>query len=281
MFSFYRVAAAVVAMLIGSHVVRAEGTFHIFNTVEKKSSFQVKLTEKRTGRRAQSRAFLGFQNEWTVALSGGMYRVELLHKNGVRDDLGWFDFGDMDEGYVYLGWSDRAWRLEKRTNADGSTKMVWTMRLVYGDPPSRGTPRRKITAAVESEIADEWIDDGLEGPDKSDFDDGLLLAGDARDIRIQAVPNRPRFGITATKCTAGIHVQSVAPNSAATRCIDVDTGAVLQLEAGDHIVSVNGIEPASLEQFLNDLAASPREMSLIVSDARTGEVRRMQVTLGW
>ena len=94
-------------------------------------------------------------------------------------------------------------------------------------------------------------------------------------------PNGPRFGITARKCAEGIHIETVTAGQSATRCIDIFTGERLQMEPGDHILSVNGIEPATLEEFLKLVATSGQEMAFVIKDQRNGKMRKMKTTLAW
>lgn len=95
-------------------------------------------------------------------------------------------------------------------------------------------------------------------------------------------PNRLSFGITgAKKCQDGIHLEVITAGSPATRCFDVQTGERLTMEPGDHILSVNGATPSTLEEFFKLVAASDPQMSFVVKDGRNGKVRRMTTTLAW
>ncbi len=92
-------------------------------------------------------------------------------------------------------------------------------------------------------------------------------------------PQRRVLGIVAKKCNEGIHIVSVAAGGPATRCTDVETRERIQVEPEDHIVSVNGIEPKTLDEFLELVATSGQEMSFIIKDKRRGQHRRMTTTL--
>ena len=94
-------------------------------------------------------------------------------------------------------------------------------------------------------------------------------------------PTGPRFGITARKCSEGIHIETVTAGASATHCNDVFTGERLQMEPGDHILSVNGTEPTTLEEFLNLVATSGQEMSFVIKDQRNGRTRKMKTTLAY
>jgi len=89
--------------------------------------------------------------------------------------------------------------------------------------------KQKVDAA-QQEIA------SLKKSDKA----GVVQAGSQQNVM---KPQRRVFGITAKKCAEGIHIESVTPGGPATRCTDVGSGERLRMEPGDHIVSVNGIEP--------------------------------------
>lgn len=95
-------------------------------------------------------------------------------------------------------------------------------------------------------------------------------------------PNGQRFGVMARKCSQeGIHIETVTADTSAARCTDVRTGQLLQMEPGDHILSINGIKPKTLAEFLDLVAKSGQEMAFEVKDERHGKVREMKTTLAW
>lgn len=93
-------------------------------------------------------------------------------------------------------------------------------------------------------------------------------------------PNGLRFGIHFTYDGRGIHIAGVHPNMPSTRCRDVN-GAILSLEPGDHILSINGVAIQSQDQMLAAVANSPREMQFTVVDGRTGQAIDLRTTLAW
>ena len=151
---------------------------------------------------------------------------------------------------------DHGWKLQEKFPPDGTKEMVW---VAYAAAPI-DPPPRLLTANVE-----EVRGIGNEG------------AGNQKVMK----PNGPRFGITAKKCREGIHIETVDPGAAAMRCTDVVSGEQLRMEPGDHILSVNGTEPETLEQFLGLVASSDQQMSFVVKDQRNGKLRKMTTTLAW
>lgn len=93
-------------------------------------------------------------------------------------------------------------------------------------------------------------------------------------------PEEPiRLGVNAYKCNEGIHVESVTAGTPAVRCFDRDTGESIQLEAGDHVIFVNGMRPKSIEDFQKLIGESERSIELKVLDRRTGKHRHLTTHL--
>lgn len=96
-------------------------------------------------------------------------------------------------------------------------------------------------------------------------------------------PERPEgriaLGVNVKLCDKGIHVDSVSIGMPAEKCFDRRTGEAIKLEAEDHIVSVNGIKPKSVAQFISLIQNSQRQIELKVLDRRTGMVRHLSTRL--
>lgn len=88
-----------------------------------------------------------------------------------------------------------------------------------------------------------------------------------------------RLGVNARMCDQGIHIDSVSRDTPAVRCIDRDTGEAIRIEAGDHVIAVNGVKPKSIPQFLEVIQKSPRDIELKVLDSRTGKTRHLSTKL--
>jgi len=95
--------------------------------------------------------------------------------------------------------------------------------------------------------------------------------------------NRPdspvRLGVNAYKCDVGIHIQGVTPGSAATRGVDQASGQLIQLESGDHILTVNGLTPRDIPEFQSMIRNSPKTIQLKVLDRRTRHIRNLSANL--
>ncbi len=93
-------------------------------------------------------------------------------------------------------------------------------------------------------------------------------------------PNSPiRLGVNAYKCDEGIHIQAVTPGSAATRGVDQASGQPVQLESGDHILTVNGMTPRDIPEFQSLIQTSPRTIQLKVLDRRTRRILELTANL--
>lgn len=88
-----------------------------------------------------------------------------------------------------------------------------------------------------------------------------------------------RLGVNAYKCQTGIHIQSVTAGTAATRCVDQQSGQPASLETGDHVLTVNGATPRDISEFQSLIRNSPRTIELRVLDARTRQTRNLTTNL--
>lgn len=238
-----------IACLVFTAADSRAGTYRIYNTIDENTSCYIAVTGEETGRTARSPKMTKFQEAWKVNLNGGRYRIKIYGKNWSRD-LGWTDLGRHEEATVYLGWNDSAWRRVREESPDGSTRMVW--RRYVAAPTDR-----KLIASTEPEPVE----------------------ADQRDFEVaKPIDKRHRFGIFVRKCPDGIHIESVTENCPATRCIDSE-GTELSLEAGDHILEVNGESPSSVEEFLQMIEESPQGMAFVVKDKNGGVVRKLSAQL--
>lgn len=85
-----------------------------------------------------------------------------------------------------------------------------------------------------------------------------------------------KIGVTYYKCTTGIHITKVKDGSPAKSVWD-NRGRFFSLEAGDHILAVDGVRPGSVEEFSRLLQSKSREVVLKVIDQRDGTVRHLTV----
>lgn len=99
------------------------------------------------------------------------------------------------------------------------------------------------------------------------------------EAEVEKPNDQVRLGVNARMCEQGIHIDSISNGTPAVKCIDRDTGEAIQIEAGDHIVAVNGVKPKSIPQFLEVIRKSPRHIELKVLDSRTGKTRHLSTKL--
>lgn len=150
-------------------------------------------------------------------------------------------------------------------------------RYVSADAPWKHFSWNKWVAEVHRDLQRSLASDlNLETPEAAPMNTAIAEKAD----RTVQKPNRSRFGMTFHVCKEGIHVDSVTAGEPASQCAD-DRGNPITLEPGDHIISVNGEQPTSQDNFLNLLASSDQKMTFIIKDSRTGQHRRLTTQLAW
>lgn len=92
--------------------------------------------------------------------------------------------------------------------------------------------------------------------------------------------NRVALGVRVKNCKdPGVHIMTVNPGSPATRMRDLSTNQAIRLEAGDHILSVNGVTTNDYLQMTQLVSSSGSDVTLIVMDLKTKKQRRLYVSL--
>jgi hypothetical protein len=229
---------------------KGEGTFEVYNVVSANARFRVRLTNRQTGRFVESPQVIGFKESWTVKLSGGEYRAQLFGRRLERD-LGWIDVGKVEGGRILIGESNQHWTPRKIKSVDGSVRVEWSLAVaapVNAPPPS-------IVARVEQDAQVE-----------------IALKVPVKQFRVP-------LGITFKMCPTGVHIETVAANSPAKRCVNEVSGGQDPLNEGDHVLAVNEIQPRSLEEMHNLVSKSPSQIRLRISDAKGLNVRTVTTEL--
>lgn len=87
------------------------------------------------------------------------------------------------------------------------------------------------------------------------------------------------LGITMGPCEdPGIHIKTVKPNSPATQCVAVSTGAAGSLSPDDHILGINGIPVTTVEQ-VQKIVANANELTMRVRIRATGDILDVRTSL--
>ena len=91
--------------------------------------------------------------------------------------------------------------------------------------------------------------------------------------------DRVPLGISLQNCKdPGVHIKDVYVGTPANRCRDENSGEIIRLEIGDHVLAVNDETVSDYQDVIDKVKASPDELHLQVSDKRTGKIRYL-VTL--
>jgi predicted metalloprotease with PDZ domain len=92
---------------------------------------------------------------------------------------------------------------------------------------------------------------------------------------------RSRFGVLAVSNGdgQGVRITEVWDGYPGQSARLLATGESMRLEPGDVIVAINGQPLNSLQDYVNAVKGSPREMRFTVRDARTGNLLEMKATL--
>lgn len=223
------------------------GEYTFYNLIEGNSSFRIQVTGRETGRTASSPRQIGFQQSWTTPLHGGYYHIRLLG-NGWQRDLGWYDLGNRPAGEVHISYNDRAWMQERVVQPNGQTRTVWKM---FAAAPTD----RKLEVRLQD-------------------DEGVQQVGGEREV---LRPAHRSLGITFHICKDGVHIDSVTAGTPASRVTDRNSGENITLEKDDHIHSINGTTPTSIEEMQSAVQSSPQETTLVIKDTRTGKYRQVTV----
>lgn len=95
-----------------------------------------------------------------------------------------------------------------------------------------------------------------------------------------AVPRgrRVSLGITVRTCPDGGHIETVGSGTPATRCVDEASGRRVVLQAGDHIIAVNGVSRRTQEQVVSAVNGTNFELFLKIVD-RSGKIRNLKTYL--
>jgi hypothetical protein len=92
---------------------------------------------------------------------------------------------------------------------------------------------------------------------------------------------RSRFGVLAVNNDdgQGVRITEVWDGYPGQAAKEVATGESMRLEPGDVIVAINDQPLNSLQDYVNAVKGSPREMRFTVRDGRTGNLLKMKATL--
>lgn len=80
-----------------------------------------------------------------------------------------------------------------------------------------------------------------------------------------------RFGVSGHSCAFGFHIDHVVPGSAAANLVG-GNGSICPLDAGDHIVSLNGKCVYSAEDLEEAIQNAPQSVCVQVLDGATGRM---------
>lgn len=64
------------------------------------------------------------------------------------------------------------------------------------------------------------------------------------------------IGLTVRACKSGIHIDAIVPGSPATVCTEGKTGMPIEIVAGSHVLSINGIPVSTPNEVATSLASA-------------------------
>ncbi len=96
-----------------------------------------------------------------------------------------------------------------------------------------------------------------------------------RDSEEMRDATRVPLGISLKTCDEGAHVTRVSNRSPATRCTDQQTGEMISLEEGDHILSVNGVRTPTHQSVIAAVHSTYFRVRITVKDSRTEKIRNL------
>ena len=91
---------------------------------------------------------------------------------------------------------------------------------------------------------------------------------------------RVPLGVGLKNCDdPGVHIKSVSAGAPAARLQDENSGEIIKLEAGDHILAVNDETVSVFQDVIDRVKDSEAEIRLQIRDQRTGKIRYLVTQL--
>lgn len=91
---------------------------------------------------------------------------------------------------------------------------------------------------------------------------------------------RVPLGVGLKNCDdPGVHIKAVYEGTPANRLTDENSGEIVKLEVGDHVLAVNEKTVSVYDELIEAVKASPVEIHLQVRDHRTNKIRYLVTQL--